>query len=135
MVGKLLAKDGPFLEYIRSLLDIYAKMVQNPSERPPDNPTERPTITVPYQTKPYLVVKFSLRSNLPTVRARGHGARQAIFATSENALLQRFPTLGHKIIHNQPFGRFSALTRSSQRALSYKLNCDGANRRSFAVKD
>jgi hypothetical protein len=65
----------------------------------------------------------------------GHGAWQAIFATSENPALQRFSNPGHKIIHKQPLGRFSALIRSSQRALSHKLNCGGANHRFFAVQD
>jgi hypothetical protein len=65
----------------------------------------------------------------------GHGAWQAIFATSENPALQRFSNPGHKIIHKQPLGRFSALIRSSQRALSHNLNCGGANRRFFAVRN
>jgi hypothetical protein len=30
----------------------WPKTGQNPQERPPDNPAERPTITVPYPTKP-----------------------------------------------------------------------------------
>nr|DAQ79754.1 MAG TPA: hypothetical protein [Caudoviricetes sp.] len=32
-------------------------------------------------------------------------------------------------------GRFPALIRSSQRVLSHNLNCSGANRRFFAVRN
>ena len=55
MVGKRKAQNWLFWEYIHLFWDKYSKMAENrpnPQERPPDNPAERPTITVPYPTKP-----------------------------------------------------------------------------------
>jgi hypothetical protein len=138
MVGKRKAQNWLFLEYIHLFWDKYSKMAEN---RPKSAGTStgqsggasRHNRTSPNQTVTCCQIFTSFK--FANGAGAGHGARQAIFATSENTALQRFSNPRHKIIHQQPLGRFSPPIRSSQRTLSHKLNCGGANHRFFAVQD